>query len=207
MGHHSSASGSFAWEAHTSAFSSGGPEEDADAPPLLLPPRRTPYEAAGGRAACETAPAHARAWKACACSAAGGPATTARPGAGAGDGVETAGGGSAEELQDPIGTFFLQPSRKQGKQRTSPRTPPHQWPQSECLLPQARRSFSAQESDGGNLFKSVPSSLEQQELAKLSQRLIFAMQGCAHQRHVPTGQTCSFACWCFWKPSHDQPQW
>mmetsp|Transcript_28748 Transcript_28748/g.72195 ORF Transcript_28748/g.72195 Transcript_28748/m.72195 type:complete len:244 (-) Transcript_28748:338-1069(-) len=113
------------------------------------------------------------------------------------------GGGGAELLQ----AFFLHSGRRHGRHWASPRTPPHQWPQSACLLPQARRSFSAQERDGGNLFKSVPSSLPQQELAKLSDRRILAMQGCEHQRQVPTGQACSLACWCFCQPSQDQPQW
>mmetsp|Transcript_18353 Transcript_18353/g.52016 ORF Transcript_18353/g.52016 Transcript_18353/m.52016 type:complete len:212 (-) Transcript_18353:519-1154(-) len=113
------------------------------------------------------------------------------------------GGGGAELLL----AFFLQSGWRQGKHLSSPRTPPHQWPQSACLLPQARRSFSEQESDGGNLLRSVPSSLPQHELAKLSARRIFAMHGCEHQRQEPTGHACSLTCWCFCQPSHDQPQW
>mmetsp|Transcript_28234 Transcript_28234/g.63958 ORF Transcript_28234/g.63958 Transcript_28234/m.63958 type:complete len:211 (+) Transcript_28234:789-1421(+) len=119
------------------------------------------------------------------------------------DDAEGGGGGGAELLV----AFFLQSACRQGKHLSSPRTPPHQWPQSMCLLPQARRSFSAHDSEGGNLFRSVPSSLPQQELAKLSARRIFAMHGWEHQRQDPTGQACSFTCWCFCQPSQDQPQW
>mmetsp|Transcript_63091 Transcript_63091/g.162451 ORF Transcript_63091/g.162451 Transcript_63091/m.162451 type:complete len:233 (-) Transcript_63091:714-1412(-) len=97
------------------------------------------------------------------------------------DGVEE---GGAELLE----ALWLRHSAwRQGKQRSSPRTPPHQWPQSACLLPHARLSFSAQDSDGGNLLRSVPSSLPQQEEARLSERLILAMHGWEHQRHDPTG--------------------
>jgi len=103
--------------------------------------------------------------------------------------------------------FFLHSGCRQGRHLSSPRTPPHPWPHSGCLLPQARRSFSAQESVGGNLARSVPSSLPQQELARLSARRIFAMHGCEHQRQEPTGHACSATCRCLCQPSHDQPQW
>mmetsp|Transcript_26318 Transcript_26318/g.83327 ORF Transcript_26318/g.83327 Transcript_26318/m.83327 type:complete len:276 (+) Transcript_26318:728-1555(+) len=119
------------------------------------------------------------------------------------DEADGVGGGGAELLV----AFFLQSGWRHGRHLSSPRTPPHQWPHSACLLPQARRSFSAQDREGGNLLRSVPSSLPQQELARLSARRIFAMHGCEHHRHDPTGQACSTTAWCFCQPSQDQPQW
>lgn len=108
---------------------------------------------------------------------------------------------STERLLDA-----LHSGRRQGRHFCSPRTPPHQWPQSECLFPQAVRSFSAQDKEGGNLLRSVPSSLPQQGLHKLSDLLIFAIQGCEHHRQEPTGQAWLCICSCFCQPSQDQPQ-
>mmetsp|Transcript_9229 Transcript_9229/g.25828 ORF Transcript_9229/g.25828 Transcript_9229/m.25828 type:complete len:212 (-) Transcript_9229:650-1285(-) len=76
-----------------------------------------------------------------------------------------------------LAAFLRQSGCRQGKHLSSPRTPPHQWPQSWCLFPHALLSFSAQDSAGGNLLRSVPSSLPQQLLARLSARRILAMQG------------------------------
>lgn len=166
IGHHSSASGSFAGE-EAGGFSCVAAalllcEEAAPAPPAPAMPAPTGTAAAG-----------------------------------------TAELSGAELLT----AFFLQSGCRQGRHQSSPRRPPHQWPQSWCLLPHARRSFSAQESEGGNLLSSVPSSLPQQGDAKLSERRIFAIHGCEHQRQEPTGQACSDTCWCFCQPSQDQPQW